>query len=66
LSQRWQALRDDLRHYDNGLVMEALANAVKGRRRLKFSPRGLIGGLTLWAENKASFFSAFGAEEVIG
>jgi len=65
LVERHVALRDDLRHYDNALVCDALAKAVKGRMGLRFEPHGLIRGLAAWASSLCEMARAFGPEEVI-
>lgn len=66
LSDRWISLRDDLRHYDNGLVVDALAAAVAARMGLDFLPYGLILGLAALAASKDEFMKFYGPEERIG
>lgn len=67
LSEKWTSLREDLRHYDNGAVVEELANAVlaTNTRRLR-PPVMLIGGLANLAENRDEFFSFYGPTELVG
>jgi len=67
LAEKWQSLRDDLRHYNNGLVVEELARAVvaTNTRRTR-PPVMLIGGLAQLAESRDEFFSFYGPPEVVG
>lgn len=66
LGEKWVSLREDLRHYDNGLVVEALASAVCERMGLSFMPQGIILGLAALAADKDEFMKFYGPEEKIG
>jgi len=67
LSEKWISLRDDLRHYNNGLVAEELAVAVAATNtRRSRPPLALIGGLASLAENRDDFFSFYGPVELVG
>jgi len=67
LSEKWVSLRDDLRHYNNGLVVEELATAVAATNtRRTRPPLALIGGLANLAENRDAFFAFYGPVELVG
>lgn len=66
LSEKWISLRDDLRHYDNGIVMEALGEAVRIRLGRRRSPMGIIRALATFAADRNAYLNSFGAEEWIG
>lgn len=66
LSEKWVSLRDDLRHYDNGLVMLELVKAVFAQGKRSREPLGLVYGLGALAESRDAFFRFYGPAERIG
>lgn len=66
LEERWRSFVDVMRHYDNGLVVDALAVAVQQRMNLCFKPLGLITGLGKLAADRAAYFDSYGPEEFVG
>nr|QKS69535.1 RNA-dependent RNA polymerase [Erysiphe necator associated bluner-like virus 1] len=67
LAEKWTSLKDDLRHYNNGLVVEELARAVQAANpRRTRPPLALIGGLARFAEDRDAFFAFYGPAEVVG
>jgi len=65
LEEKWRSLVDDLRHYDDALVMEVLAEAVKKRYALVREPRAIIRALATMAYSRSKYFASFGPEEVV-
>jgi len=66
LSERWQSLRDDLRHYDNQVVMDALCEAVCEQYGVHHRVRSLVAGLAALARDRDRYFSFYGPTEVVG
>jgi len=66
LVEKWVSLRDDLRHYDNSIVMEALSEAVRIRKGLRVAPMGIIRALATFAASKEAYLGSFGPEEYLG
>lgn len=66
LAEKWVSLRDDLRLYDDGIIMEQLALAVYAKGGRSRPPYGLVGGLSQLADDKNFFMAFYGAAEKIG
>lgn len=65
LVERWVSLRAELIHYDNGILLDAVAEATKVYYGLPIVPYGLTRGLAALVNSKSKFMSFFHPPEAI-
>jgi len=65
LIERWESLRSDLRHYDNEIVIEAVAQATMCHYGLKNPPYGLCRALSRMARDRSAYMGFFYPPEVV-
>jgi len=66
LVEKWVSLGADLWNYDDDVMLVKLAEAVKERMSLAFTPLGLVRALARLASSREAFFSMWEGESIIG
>jgi len=65
LSERWVSLVDDLRHYDNSIILDEVAVAAAQYYGLKFIPNGMVLGLAALRASKDEYMRFFLPAELV-
>jgi len=65
MAERWMSFRSDLRHYDNGILVDMVCEAAQQHYGLPHPPYGMGRSLAKMAEDKRRFFSFFNPPERI-
>jgi len=65
LDERWVSLCADLRHYDNGILLDAAAEAAQQHYGLERPLYGMTRALAKFVEDKKSFISFFSAPQYV-
>jgi len=66
MKEKWESLCSTLRHYDNEIVMTALAEATQQFYSLKIAPYGLCRALTRFKRDKNAYMGFFNPPMLIG
>jgi len=59
LSERWQSLASDLRHYQNGIYLDEACKAAQQYYRMDRPPYGLAYALSKFARDKNAYYNFF-------
>jgi hypothetical protein len=65
LAERWESLVHDLRHYQNGVILDAACEAAQAHYGLSRAPYGTARALSLFARSKPAFMNFFKQPERI-
>jgi len=63
--ERWESLADGLRHYDNGILVEAVAEAAQVFYGIPGCFHGMARGLAAVKKDRNCFYRMFGAPELV-
>jgi len=63
--ERWKSLQADLRHYDNGLLVDEVALAAQKHYSIPIAPFGFARALSKVREDRGAFFRLFQAPSYI-
>jgi len=66
LQEKWVSMGADLRGYDNGLKVDAVAEAAQQFYKLPIVPYGITRALAKFVSNRGSYFKFFSPMELVG